>query len=192
MMSKKWSSYKEAQLMTENWRRYLTEDEGSLDPAAAAETPEVQELVAVAEQDPEVQAALDAVMDELAAVEGLEEGFGRPLSGQGPSGYPVPGETKRREAGEQHTAGFAGGGIAALGSAAALAAIENTAAYAALLKALGISAGVVGGLPLGLGVLGAAASVLLVRKMQDAKRGPIGGGARRPGQSSYELSQKNK
>ena len=181
--------------MTESWRRYLTEDEGMPDPAAlakAAETPEVQELVAVAEQDPEVQAALDAVMDELAAVEGLEEGFGRPLSGQGPGGYPEGGATKRREAGEQHTAGFAGGGIAALGSTATLVAIQNTAAYAALLKALGISASAVGGLPLGLGVLGAAASVLLVRKMQDAKRGPIGGGARRPGQSSYELSQKNK
>ena len=26
-MSKKWSSYKEAQLMTESWRKYLAEDE---------------------------------------------------------------------------------------------------------------------------------------------------------------------
>ena len=99
-MSSKYSSFKSHQLITESWRRHIAEDEGSLDPAAAAETPEVQELVAVAEQAPKVQAALDAVMDELAAVEGLEEGFGRPLSGQGPSGYPVPGETKRREAGQ--------------------------------------------------------------------------------------------
>jgi hypothetical protein len=31
MMSKKWSSYKDAQLMTENWRRYLGEEERARD-----------------------------------------------------------------------------------------------------------------------------------------------------------------
>lgn len=161
----KYSSYKEAQLMTENWRRYLTEDEGSLDPAAAAEaakTPEVQELADVAEDDPKVQAALAAVMDELAAVEGLEEGFGQPESYRhtGSSHDPADAEA---------LAGIAGAGAGFFGAFGALAAVQNTAAYAALLSALGISAGAAMGVAFPAAALGAAAGVLLMRKSQKNK-----------------------
>ena len=69
-MTKKYSSFKNHQLITENWRRFLTEDKDStpLDPEAAAkgaETPKAQKLAAIAEKDPKMQAALAAVMDEL-------------------------------------------------------------------------------------------------------------------------------
>jgi|1_EtaG_2_1085319.scaffolds.fasta_scaffold29444_2 hypothetical protein len=162
-MSSKYSSFKSHQLITESWRRHMAEDEGSLDPAAAAETPEVQELADVVEDDPKVQAALAAVMDELAAVEGLEEGFGQPESYRhtGSSHDPADAEA---------LAGIAGAGVGGFGSLLTIAAVENTAAYAALLSALEMSSGAAAGVALPAAALGAVAGVLLMRKMRKGQK----------------------
>ena len=192
-MSKKWSSYKEAQLITESWRQYLTEDDGSPNAAAvvkAAKTPEVQKLVAVAEQDPKVQAALDAVMDELASAGELEEAaLPTPEESEQEEPYWSPdaletlvgqrGFVPTPEESEQKLSAIAGGTGALAWSVAAMAAIENTAAHAALLKALGgvldvalmgtPTATTLGMGPLWLAMLGAAGAVLLIRRAQSKR-----------------------
>ena len=176
----------------EGWRQYLTEDDGSPNAAAvvkAAKTPEVQKLVAVAEQDPKVQAALDAVMDELASAGELEEAaLPTPEESEQEEPYWSPdaletlvgqrGFVPTPEESEQKLSAIAGGTGALAWSVAAMAAIENTAAHAALLKALGISAGALMGTPtattLGMGplwlaMLGAAGAVLLIRRAQSKR-----------------------
>ena len=146
-MSKKWSSYKEAQLITESWRQYLTEgDQPSPEEAASAaeqiqSSPEGQKALELAAQDPKVQAAL-----ERAAAE-LQQGALQELGGLGRP----PDQEEREIVGGV----VAGGGFGAFATQAAaltawpelMAAVAELPQLAAL---LGGGAGAVGGLGLAL------------------------------------------
>jgi len=149
----KYSSFKEHQLITENWRKFLAEDTDSLNPAAAAEgakTPKAQELADIAEEDPEVQAALAAVMDELAPAEGLNEMDPDVHPDYVPIGY----------------TGAAIGANLAIAPVAAIEAAAGTPALAALLDALNVSLGTLAASSmLGAGALGVVAAALIIRKL---------------------------
>ncbi len=169
----KYSSYKDFQLITESWRKYLTEEDPADDTeevvATAAEvqsSPEGQEAVEAALDSPEVHAALQQAIEQLKqpALQEYRDIKTSYTPGQLPG---IPGQsnyTPDELEGQMLAVAGASGGLSSVFALNPIfAALSGTAAWEALVGAVGIavpSLAVAGGTIVGATALATLAAYL--------------------------------